>query len=569
MLTVKDLLHIKSIEGIRLVAGEKGINNIVSVVNIMDNPDTFDWLSSNELLLSTGYIFKDNVELQNNIIKELSEINCSGLIIKVKRYFDQIPENMINLANQYGLPLLELPYGYSLSKVISTINEKVSGRYDLLNRRSLDIHNKLFSISLEGGSIEKISSELANTINNPVIILDRDLNLLNYVDLEDNNIPLKSYLSLLKNRPVFTKDFTDMFPENISQIKKSIKRLYKTNDIEITCRILPVAVSNYIYGYIVVWQTIRELTTFDNIVIEQASTIIALDRIKAREIEEVKVRIRQEFFDDLLTGNITSSHSLQTLCDIHGLKSDYKYYCIVIDIEPIEVNNNDNLINRKYMIENKAKKCVNFVYDFSNQLNGEIICFYRNNRIIILIGKNEYNPTLTINEAKTFSNEFYKVLNNELLETTFLIGIGRQYNAISTLHKSFSEANEAIRLMKQFDKNTGVSHFEDYYVYHFLGSNIKTVELEDFFMKCLGKIYDHDHLQGTSYIHTLESYFNNNHNLSETSKAMFIHRNTLIYRIEKIKEILNTDMKNSEEVLQIQLALKIYRLLNKGSHGGS
>ncbi|WP_307197070.1 helix-turn-helix domain-containing protein [Neobacillus niacini] len=44
---------------------------------------------------------------------------------------------------------------------------------------------------------------------------------------------------------------------------------------------------------------------------------------------------------------------------------------------------------------------------------------------------------------------------------------------------------------------------------------------------------------------------------------MFLHRNTLIYRIEKIKEILNSDLKNSEELLQIQIALKIFRLLNK------
>lgn len=52
-------------------------------------------------------------------------------------------------------------------------------------------------------------------------------------------------------------------------------------------------------------------------------------------------------------------------------------------------------------------------------------------------------------------------------------------------------------------------------------------------------------------------------NISETAKEMFIHRNTLIYRIEKIKEILKTDLKNYEELLQIQLALRIYRLLGK------
>jgi PucR family transcriptional regulator, purine catabolism regulatory protein len=89
------------------------------------------------------------------------------------------------------------------------------------------------------------------------------------------------------------------------------------------------------------------------------------------------------------------------------------------------------------------------------------------------------------------------------------------------------------------------------------------MELEAFFMKSLGTIYEHDRMHGTSYIVTLENFFSNNLNISETAKAMFLHRNTLIYRIDKIKEILNSDLKNSEELLQLQLALKIFRLLNK------
>jgi len=76
-------------------------------------------------------------------------------------------------------------------------------------------------------------------------------------------------------------------------------------------------------------------------------------------------------------------------------------------------------------------------------------------------------------------------------------------------------------------------------------------------------VFDHDQLHGTSYMLTLENYFINNLNVTETSKAMFLHRNTLIYRIEKIKEILNLDLKHSEELLRIQLALKIFSILNK------
>jgi len=190
LLTIKDILEIKALEGIKIVAGEQGIHNEIALVNIIENPDAFDWLTPNELLLTTGYIFQDDEELQNRIIQEISKINCAGLVIKMRRYLQKTPQNMIDIANQYGLPLLELPYNYTLSKVISIINEKASGRYDLLNRKSLDMHNTLFQVALEGGGIESISSKLAETINNPIIFLDQDWNLLHFTDLDANPVPL-------------------------------------------------------------------------------------------------------------------------------------------------------------------------------------------------------------------------------------------------------------------------------------------------------------------------------------------------------------------------------------------
>jgi purine catabolism regulator len=562
-LTVKELFDIRAIDGLKIVAGENGINNEISIVNIIENPDAFDWLSPNELLLSTGYIFKGNEELQNRIIKELSEINCAGLVVKMKRYFDKLPQNMIDQANKYGLPLLELPFGYTLSRVISIINEKSSGRYDLLNRKTLDMHNLFFRISLEGGGIERISSMLSGTINNPIIFVDKDWRLLHFTEHIENNVPLEYCLDLVKNRTVFKNDFIESIPKNISEMKRSIKRIYALEGMEIKCRILPVAVANYIYGYIVVWQTVRELTEFDFIILEQASTIMALERVKAKEIEEVKLKIRQDFFDDLLTGKITSSETVQTLSELHGLNSQYKYYCIVINFEAEEIDHYEDMVARKVQLENKSRKCVNSVYDHTNLANGEVTCFYRNNRIIIMIGQSENKQPLSINEVKQYANKIYDILIKQIKKTTFLIGIGRQYDTINSLHKSFSEANESIRLMQKFNDRGGISHFEDHSIYHFLDSNIKDMELEEFFMKRLGKIYEHDQLHGTSYIITLENYFQNNLNISETAKAMFLHRNTLIYRIEKIKEILNSDLKNSEELLQIQLSLKIFRLLNK------
>jgi PucR family transcriptional regulator, purine catabolism regulatory protein len=563
LLTVKELFEIQAIDGLKIVAGDRGIDNEITIVNIIENPEAFDWLSPNELLLSTGYIFKDNEDLQIKILNELSAIHCAGLIIKMKRYFDKLPQKMIDHANELGFPLIELPFEYTLSKVISIINEKASGRYDLLNRKTLDMHNLFFRITLEGGGIERISSMLSGSINNPILFVDQDWKLLHYTEHPNNKFPLSYCFTLVKNRPIFNQEFINSIPKEISDMKKSIQRIFYLEGMEIKCRILPVAVANNIYGYIVVWLTVQDLTEFDLIILEQASTNMALERIKAKDIEEVKLKIKQDFFDDLLTGKLTSVDTIHTFSEMHGLNPSYSYYCIVINLESEEDDSFDDMVARRVQLENKSKKCVDIVYSTSNYTNTEVTCFHRNNRIIIMMGQNDNKSSLSVNKVKQYGNKIYHALEKELNNTTFLIGIGRQYETIHLLHKSFFEANESIRLMKKFNIQGGVSHYEDYSIYHFLDSNVKEIELDAFFMKYLGKVFEHDHLHGTSYIQTLENYFIRNLNISETAKAMFLHRNTLIYRIDKIKEILNTDLKNSEELLQIQLALKIFRLLNK------
>ena len=72
MLKVSDLLTLEELPGITLVAGHKKQDQPILKVNILENPDAFDWLTPGEILLTTGYIFKDQPCLQKRLIQELA-----------------------------------------------------------------------------------------------------------------------------------------------------------------------------------------------------------------------------------------------------------------------------------------------------------------------------------------------------------------------------------------------------------------------------------------------------------------------------------------------------------------
>lgn len=80
------------------------MDNTITNVNIIDNPDSYDWLSPGDFLLTTGYVFKDDTALQRQFIRELSEINCAGLGVKVQHYWNEIPKRMIEEAEKEDFP---------------------------------------------------------------------------------------------------------------------------------------------------------------------------------------------------------------------------------------------------------------------------------------------------------------------------------------------------------------------------------------------------------------------------------------------------------------------------------
>jgi purine catabolism regulator len=87
-------------------------------------------------------------------------------------------------------------------------------------------------------------------------------------------------------------------------------------------------------------------------------------------------------------------------------------------------------------------------------------------------------------------------------------------------------------------------------------------ELETFQRDMLGKLLEQDNKQ--VLLETLEAYYQNGGNLSQTAETLFIHRNTLSYRLDRIREICNLDLNHPDTSLAMQIALRLYRMGKTG-----
>jgi len=86
--------------------------------------------------------------------------------------------------------------------------------------------------------------------------------------------------------------------------------------------------------------------------------------------------------------------------------------------------------------------------------------------------------------------------------------------------------------------------------------------LEELYQSTLGRLISFDQQNNANLVDTLAQYFQSGGNISDAAKNMFLHRNTFIYRLEKIKIILNSELKNPDEVFKIQIGLLIMKIIN-------
>jgi purine catabolism regulator len=143
-------------------------------------------------------------------------------------------------------------------------------------------------------------------------------------------------------------------------------------------------------------------------------------------------------------------------------------------------------------------------------------------------------------------------------------GIGRVAKTIQNLPQSFREAQRALEIGRQLFGEGQVHAFAQLGVYRLLFHLDGQQELSVFYQEMLGPLLQHDNQhEGNSYIKTLEAFFRYNGNLSEVARTTNFHRNSLIYRLKRIEELLGRSLEDAETRLSLQIALKIHNLQHR------
>ncbi|MCM1335509.1 MAG: helix-turn-helix domain-containing protein [Bacteroides sp.] len=152
--------------------------------------------------------------------------------------------------------------------------------------------------------------------------------------------------------------------------------------------------------------------------------------------------------------------------------------------------------------------------------------------------------------SDTLSTEFFTRVN---------VGIGTPVMGVKGLARSFKEAQMAIEVGKVFDTEKNIVSYDNLgiarLIYH-LPTTLCETFLKEVFKK--GSIDSLDH----ETLFTIQRFFENNLNVSETSRKLFVHRNTLVYRLDKIKKLTGLDLRQFDHAIIFKIALMVRKYLS-------
>ena len=507
MITLDKLLTINVLESYEVVAGTKHLDRRVSSVSVLETPEFEKYIIENSLILTTLYPIKEDVNLFKKLLHVLKEKNSSGIIVKIHRYIEKIPDDVLAIADAIDFPIITIDYDANLSTIFNAIISEIQGsEYSKVN-------STLYSDLLKAISANPSTQELVWSAEN----ID-DLEILIYnptnQDLYFSNERIKTYYDRYvdsANTLVKDGDYL-LYLTNIEYQGEVIYRLAL-----LTNKDKRYILYNYaeIYKMLAVFIYQRKRETFlrqNQFLLGFVSNITSNYNTNEELIEVSKFydwNVQFPLFLLLfsLKGNYNATQAVFTI--LRSIVNEFK-----IDRKSV----------RYIFMDDFVLFIVNTTYEANNTLMVERIYDQVMNDIPHIDMKIAYsNPIDQAHEIPKVFAILSKTVNNANLRMIDLNIFNENHVRLITLLKSLN--------------------YE---------------ELRNFSYPIIGRLLDYEKSTSLPLVNTIYKYIQCRFSLRKTAEALYIHPNSLKYRLS-VAEKLGYRLDNEKShFFDLYLALYVH-----------
>jgi len=560
MLTLEDILKTDAFKEAKLISGKSNFKQNIINVTVAEVPDAANWLRGGELICTTAYFISKKVNHQIQWIKSLSENNAAALAVKSDRFLGEIPKYIIEFSNDLNFPIIELSPEVTWPEVIeSVMNPLLNNQVNSLKKTEA-VYNKLINLVLNNYSIKQIINEISFLTN--CLILFNDVNFMSPILSTTNVLSKSSFQDISEDKK--TNNFFRKKIYNSSYYKKVIvgdskKELELSTTLEgykVKSITRPVFSERVTHGFITLIDFSEEIEPIKKVILNHGANAIALQLMK----EEVRKKTNKNenllLVDDLINGRINSD--LIEKYKIQYLERKKMSFIVLIKVEYVE----NEFINEKIK-DDINDEISNIVKRKLLEYYSQVTIVYKDKKFIIIIDQLT-DKKIKLNRLKKLLHKGLKVCQEEKkVINSYMGGIGNSYSNLTDLEHSFKEAEKSLFVTSytQFKNNECILSYNELGINKIILMIDNQKKLNEFCNEVLGTLFKYDKQKKEYLLETLYIYLKCNCNTAITAEKLYIHANTVNYRIRKIKDDPNVDLNSIEAKMSYLLALEIYYMI--------
>lgn len=533
--SIQSLLRYSLPLGATMVAGDAE-TQVNWSVTIRAQPPAFPDIYGGELALVSMDVLRsfDGRLTLANVIRQLAAVGVNAVVAT-----GAVEQSAVEAANACNIALVFIPADVSLTTVERAVNALILNQSARLTERAIEIQRQLTRLAAENRDLNSLLQVMSRSTGKPLVI-HNDAGVL-MTQIYPNLGPKRAngrYWSAAMPSSQFQEWLDHDAPSSQGAISSS--PLGYTTVLKVEKRVA---------GYLSLVGRNHNLDEFDRLVLTYGADVCAIEMAKNRAVASAVEQTRGDWIQMWLSGTLADDDLLHTRARQAGFHPDSSYVVAVFRALT-EAGQSLPLESLVPLLRD----------DMSRQpVNGAVGQYV--DVIVALYSLNEETNALA--RTRSIIEDMRARLAARTPSRLVVAGISRPATGLSNLRVSYREAKDAIGIAFELGDHNTTTFYGDLKLYQLLLA-LKERNLENlnqFYQDALGPLEEHDSRKQSDLIRTLSGFFEANGNLAKAAQELDVHRNTLVYRLERIAELTKLDLNDADNRLILHLALKTRRVL--------
>jgi len=535
-LLLTELLEAVPEAGLELLNPGVNTSRIISGIDSSETPDIAFFIAEGVLLLTTAMVFKDDQCGLVQMIEQLSNANTVGIAIKLGRFIDEVSPEVLAIATELDYPVFKIPEDTTLGVTYHKLQSHIWGNETRQVYQALEIQKTISRLLFKGATLSEMLQYLAHSIQNDVLYFDYFFDLSSFGTAHRAGRPDEQLAAEIGaqlgeihiNKPIAIIDEFHL----------------ETSSGQINCIVAPIEAGNTYPGFLTILYHDQIPDPLLYAITEQASMVLSFHAHNTRRLHESTSKQKEELFKRLLQ---KKSYADPSILDSFRLVSSFP----MIDLGSYQVVA-AGFDAGKLAASEKNRDHFSLVHLWLDKQTAHL-----KERCVLIPLRESDHLFLFIRETQAQLTVLLQTMAEELARRVNIVlrfGIGNQAHTIESLNSSYIEAVTAMNKALE-DQELSLVRFYDSEGITELLQFAPEGHIRHYCTHILHKLAYPESEYDQSLRDTLEAFLDCQCDITQTARQLYIHRNTVRYRITKIQKHLERPLDDPEFTLQLRLAM--------------